>query len=1104
MTSSGNQTYGSSLPISSHWSLPSGYDVYFSFRSIDTGTIFVDHLRTALSSKGIQTVCYESVLEQDFIPSIFLSTIAMSKIIVVVISENYASSHWCLDELVEILELKREGNHHVVSVFYNVDPLDVRQQTGEFGKAFQKHMDMENKDVGQQTGEFGQTNFQQQKDMKKKLETWKAALAEIGNLPGYQLPFSPAGVDNKFLSQIEKTVLSQIEKTVLHDINLESASINMESGYTREPSLIKIINIGTRLKEVQARFLNLRTTNLNRFKWQNIVKMISRGLEDFSDIAPGSMRLLERLSSQDFTENTSKPESLQNQNLSAWQSPLSERSEVQVDFHDFPERQGILSDKEELLSLIEKVSEDKLLKSKSVSVLNLNVIRLRDSKLLEIPENFSFPDLKMIFLLNLDYIPPSFFERMPALEILDMSDTSIDKLPVSISKLIKLKELLLRRCELLTELPHEIGELVSLKVLDISGCRNLVGIPESINSLQSLSSVDLRDCKIMKNLPESIRKMRSLQNLYLSGCSSLVEFHRPEFSINRVSSTSQADKMEVRLDFHKCEGTLLDIRELLSLMENVSSYEFLISKSVAVRSLKVIHVRNSELPEIPVNLCFPDLEKLFLDSNLDLSYIPSTFFKGMPAIKVLDLSNTRIKTLPPFVSKLTELEQLILQRCQLLIELPPEIGALENLKVLDLEGTGLAYLPAELEKLINLKCLKVSLYDAESYRKTKKISSIIPVAKLSKLNQLEDLSINIDPQSLWCSAAVKIIMEDLPSLNKLKTLKLYLPTAELLKSLVELRWNKDGLSIYPNLSNFNVIFGPYGQRFISRIPCDFEEEFLKLKKCLKYINGKENTSEFAEAVKHANALYLDRHWTIQKLSVFKLGELNELKFCLLVDCNEMKMVFDESDYSVGVANKGENLHSLEYLAIHYLEKLEVICKGPGASCCLQSLKVLVLHMCPSLITIFTPELLEDLVNLEEMIVEDCPKVQTLVVADKSQSISKKNLFRLKKLSLLYLPQLVSISGDFSMGRKLENIVVYDCPMLKRLPSVEVFDKDAIEVKGEMKWWNALEWYESGWSAGQPYYLREIPELDIDGDFLEEFAPKFGNSLRLFVEECDAN
>lgn len=171
MAFSGSQMYGSPLSTSSPSSLRTRYDVYFSFRSIDTGTIFVDHLRTALSSKGMQTVCYESELEQDFIASIFLSTIEMSKIIVVVLSENYASSRWCLDELVEILKLKRRGKHQVVSIFYKVDPSDVRQQTGEFGEAFQKHTDM---------------NL-------VKVDAWKAALAEIGNQPGYQLSLSQSG-----------------------------------------------------------------------------------------------------------------------------------------------------------------------------------------------------------------------------------------------------------------------------------------------------------------------------------------------------------------------------------------------------------------------------------------------------------------------------------------------------------------------------------------------------------------------------------------------------------------------------------------------------------------------------------------------------------------------------------------------------------------------------------------------------------------------------------------------------------------------------------------------------------------------------------------------
>ncbi|KAL8116352.1 hypothetical protein AgCh_022741 [Apium graveolens] len=781
------------------------------------------------------------------------------------------------------------------------------------------------------------------------------------------------------------------------------------------------------------------------------------------------------------------------------------RMEAQI---DFPASEYTLFDINELLVLMENVLECKLPKSKSVVVRCLKVMHIRNSNLSDIPDNLSFPDLENLFLqskIDSISIPSSIFERMPALRVLDMSNTSIRTLPASFSKLIKLEKLLLHGCQSLKELPQEICAIVTLNFLDLSSCTNLAEIPESIALLESLSSLNLTDCISLTKLPESITKLRSLKYFYISGCSSLLEFHTPEGSLHTISPSSQTDEMEVLLDFHKSEGTLHDITELLALLEKVAQYEFMKSKSLAVRSLKVIHIRNSKLPDIPDNLSFPDLEELFLQSNLHKSHIPSSFFKQMPALKVLDMSNTSIQTLPPPVSELFELEQLILRHCELLMELPPEIGALRNLRVLDLEGTNLVCLPDELKELTNLNCLKVSLYDAENYRKSKRIVAIIPAAIVSKLTQLEELSIDVDPQDVWCSAAMKVILEDLPSLRMLKTLKLYLPTTELLQNLLKLTWNDGDLPIYQNVLNFNVIVGPRSQHFISRIPCDLEEEFLRLKKCLKYINGKEDTTQIAEALEHANALYLDRHWTIQNLSLFNLEVSKKLKFCLLVDCNEMQMIFDDGNFNHGAANKGANLLSMQYLAIHYLKNLEVIWNGPGVGICLQTLKVLTLHMCPNLKTVFTPLLLGNLQNLKEIIVEDCPKITSLIAEDSTHLASQEALPGLKKLSLLYLPELVSISSGICIGPELENIVIYDCPNLKRLPLLGMRNKEVVKIKGEGEWWKALEWKESEWSNGQPQYLHHaFSELDIDGDFLDELATQYVNSLRLFVEECNAN
>lgn len=48
------------------------------------------------------------------------------------ISENYATSAWCLDELLLILDQRQECNHFVLPVFYHVDPKDVCKQSKTF------------------------------------------------------------------------------------------------------------------------------------------------------------------------------------------------------------------------------------------------------------------------------------------------------------------------------------------------------------------------------------------------------------------------------------------------------------------------------------------------------------------------------------------------------------------------------------------------------------------------------------------------------------------------------------------------------------------------------------------------------------------------------------------------------------------------------------------------------------------------------------------------------------------------------------------------------------------------------------------------------------
>ena len=56
----------------------------------------------------------------------------------VVFSEKYPSSSWCLDEFLELVEYKEESGQIIIPIFYGLDPSHVRKQPGKFGEAFAK------------------------------------------------------------------------------------------------------------------------------------------------------------------------------------------------------------------------------------------------------------------------------------------------------------------------------------------------------------------------------------------------------------------------------------------------------------------------------------------------------------------------------------------------------------------------------------------------------------------------------------------------------------------------------------------------------------------------------------------------------------------------------------------------------------------------------------------------------------------------------------------------------------------------------------------------------------------------------------------------------
>uniref|UniRef100_A0A0R0KKC7 TIR domain-containing protein n=1 Tax=Glycine max TaxID=3847 RepID=A0A0R0KKC7_SOYBN len=113
------------------------YDVFLSFRGDDTRASFTSHLYTALHNAGISVFKDDETLPRGNKISTSLGlAIEESRLYVVVFSKNYAGSLWCLQELEKIMECHKATGQVVVPVFYDVDPSEVRHQTGHFGQAF--------------------------------------------------------------------------------------------------------------------------------------------------------------------------------------------------------------------------------------------------------------------------------------------------------------------------------------------------------------------------------------------------------------------------------------------------------------------------------------------------------------------------------------------------------------------------------------------------------------------------------------------------------------------------------------------------------------------------------------------------------------------------------------------------------------------------------------------------------------------------------------------------------------------------------------------------------------------------------------------------------
>ncbi|PRQ55290.1 putative TIR domain, P-loop containing nucleoside triphosphate hydrolase [Rosa chinensis] len=189
------------------------YDAFLSFRGEDTRLSFTDSLYSALNQRGILTFLDDRELERGkSIKPELLAAIEESRSAIVILSLNYASSTWCLDELVKIIQCMKEMGQQVLPVFFWVDPSDVRHQRGSFELKRKHQVDVE---VREHEEVYGK---------KDRLNAWRAALTEVADISGWHPK------NYVYQTQLIEEIVSHIlKKSVYTSSSVDKGFIGMDS-----------------------------------------------------------------------------------------------------------------------------------------------------------------------------------------------------------------------------------------------------------------------------------------------------------------------------------------------------------------------------------------------------------------------------------------------------------------------------------------------------------------------------------------------------------------------------------------------------------------------------------------------------------------------------------------------------------------------------------------------------------------------------------------------------------------------------------------------------------------------------------------------------------